>query len=98
MKTSLFVTSLLTLASAAYAGPTVYLEYYKDHSCSSSSLSATKLSSPELGCSSCVNLNSPGKSFHIGAPASEKQVPDGCEIIGYANKGCKGSINVQVSD
>jgi hypothetical protein len=85
---------LVSLASAA--DPSVYLEYYKDHACASSTLSATKLSSRDLGCSACVNLSSAGKSFHIGAPASEKQVPANCEIIGYASKGCKGSINVQI--
>jgi hypothetical protein len=91
---ALATLGLVSLASAA--DPTVYLEYYKDHACASSTLSATKLSSPSLGCSACVNLSSPAKSFHIGAPVSEKQVPADCEIIGYASKGCKGSINVQI--
>ena len=92
-----FAIAAIGLASlASAADPTVYVEYYSDHACASTTLSATKLSSPDLGCSACVNLTSPGKSFHIGAPASEKQVPANCEIIGYASKGCKGSINVQI--
>lgn len=85
---------LVGLTSAA--NPSYYLEYYKDHGCNSGTLSATKLSSPDLGCSACVNLDSAAKSFHIGAPASEKQLPANCDIIGYASKGCKGSINVQI--
>ena len=86
---------LVSLATAA-ADTSVYLEYYNDHACAASSLSATKLSSPSLGCSACVNLPSSARSFHIGAPASETQIPADCEIVGYASQGCKGSINVQI--
>ena len=84
--------ALLSFGSAS----TVYLEYYKDYKCASSSLSAVTLSASTSACSACKNLDSPAKSFHVGAPASEKQVPDGCEIIGYSDKGCKGAINVQI--
>lgn len=97
MKSLLALAAALGIVSSTSAAdPTVYLEYYKDHNCADSSLSATKLSSPTLGCSACANLDYAAKSFHIGAPASEAQVPANCDIIGYADKGCRGGINVQI--
>ena len=92
------ILPLLTFGLASLAGTAnaLYLEYYPDHACATTSVSATRLLSPSLGCSACVNLASAAKSFHVGAPVSEKQVPANCEIIGYADKGCRGSINVQI--
>ena len=84
------------LLSIANAGPSINLEYYKDTGCSSTSLSAVSLSTPSSGCSACTNLPDAGVSFHIGSPASEKQIPQGCEVVGYAQKGCKGQINLQI--
>lgn len=86
--------ALLVLAKAA--DPSVNLEYYKDIACSSTSLSAVTLSTSSGSCSACQNLQYAGKSFHIGSPATEKQVPQGCEIIGYTEKGCTGAINLQI--
>ena len=71
-----------------------YTQYYPrgDATCNSSSLSATIVH--EEG--RCFNLDHPAKSFHIGGPGTEVQVPKGCTIKGYADKGCKGALNLEI--
>lgn len=45
----------------------------------------------------CVDLDSPAKSFHVGVPFNTAQVPEGKTVKGYAEKGCRGSLDVQIA-
>ena len=97
MKQIFTVVSFFTLVRfIAAKGPTVNLEYYRDTECASSSLSAVTLSAPSAGCGACTDLLHAGVSFHVGSPASEKQIPDGCEVVGFARKDCRGATNLQI--
>lgn len=71
-------------------------EYYPrgDTAFHSTTLSATIIHETN----SCFDLDNPAKSFHIGGPSTQVQVPKGCTIAGYAEKGCKGALNLQIQD
>ena len=92
-----FTALFLALAASTYAS-SVNFEYYSDLNCKTSALGAVTIGAgTDVGtCGACTNLNFPGESFHIGSPASEAQVPDGCEVIGYAKANCKGAINLRI--
>ena len=45
----------------------------------------------------CYDLNGAGLAFHVGSPASQYQVPEGYSIEGFADAGCTGGLNVQIS-
>ncbi|KAK5168114.1 uncharacterized protein LTR77_006682 [Saxophila tyrrhenica] len=93
------ITALLfTLAAASTYASRVNFEYYSDSNCANTKVGLANIGAgTDVGsCGKCVDLSFPGKSFHIGSPASEAQVPEDCEIIGYAKANCKGAINLRV--
>lgn len=67
-------------------------EYYRSLGCKSGDLSAVMITQQHH----CYNLNTPAKSFHIGGPTSEKQIPSGCTVYGYADRECRGHVNAQI--
>lgn len=87
--------SLVAMASPALSSSfkSFEFEYYKPDACNSDSLSAVIISKKQH----CYDLNTPAKSFHISGPSSSEQIHAGCTLYGYADAGCRGSINVEIS-
>jgi hypothetical protein len=86
---------VLAAEDAATAIKPIEFEYYPKAvtDCDASSLSAVMIQEKDK----CYNLGHPAKSFHIGGPTTQRQVPKGCKITGYASKACEGSINLQIT-
>lgn len=65
-----FTAILLTLAVTSTYASKVNFEYYSDANCKTGLNAVTIGAGTDVGTrGACTNLSSPGKSFHIGAPA-----------------------------